>query len=388
MARERQQYSGDGGHQLQAVRLRFGEPRLCGAGSSARSARGSRTTATSSTAGRPSTGSPGSRSGRSTGPTGGRCWTTAWASTSTAGSTTWRPATWTRSREPYPRLVRFAEYLESLRGQRRAACRSRTSACPRVDRPRRLPPAAAQAVRVQPLRRGDVPHALAPLAEAARRARAGRTLPPRSGDELLCRHGPRAIWSRNAAGVRQQPAVARRGKGRRGSATARWPRRSSSTSAPRATRRPRSTALANCPPEMGLSYPCNACWRYWALAKARPGRRGAGRLPPPLGHDAVGRREQHAPGGLAGARPTRPPSGATAPWRRSSCSIMDIAGIRPTAPGFAAVTIRPQLGDLEDLELVCHTVRGPIRSAPPHRRKATAPGSRCLRIARASSCCR
>lgn len=26
-------------------------------------------------------------------------------------------------------------------------------------------------------------------------------------------------------------------------------------------------ALAECPPEMGLSYPCNAGWRYWALAK-------------------------------------------------------------------------------------------------------------------------
>ena len=27
-------------------------------------------------------------------------------------------------------------------------------------------------------------------------------------------------------------------------------------------------ALVECPPEMGLSYPCNACWRYWALARA------------------------------------------------------------------------------------------------------------------------
>jgi hypothetical protein len=39
---------------------------------------------------------------------------------------------------------------------------------------------------------------------------------------------------------------------------------------------------------------------------------------------------------------------------------MDVAGIRPGAPGFAKAEIRPQLGDLKELELVCHTPRGPI----------------------------
>jgi hypothetical protein len=39
---------------------------------------------------------------------------------------------------------------------------------------------------------------------------------------------------------------------------------------------------------------------------------------------------------------------------------MDVAGIRPAAPGFAKLEIRPQLGDLEELELVCHTPRGPV----------------------------
>ena len=39
---------------------------------------------------------------------------------------------------------------------------------------------------------------------------------------------------------------------------------------------------------------------------------------------------------------------------------MDVAGIRPGAPGFAKVEIRPQLGDLKELELVCHTPRGAI----------------------------
>ena len=39
---------------------------------------------------------------------------------------------------------------------------------------------------------------------------------------------------------------------------------------------------------------------------------------------------------------------------------MEIAGIRPVAPGFAKAEIRPQLGDLADLELTTHTPRGPI----------------------------
>jgi hypothetical protein len=38
----------------------------------------------------------------------------------------------------------------------------------------------------------------------------------------------------------------------------------------------------------------------------------------------------------------------------------DVAGIRPGEPGFAKAEIRPQLGDLRELELVCHTPRGPI----------------------------
>jgi hypothetical protein len=37
-----------------------------------------------------------------------------------------------------------------------------------------------------------------------------------------------------------------------------------------------------------------------------------------------------------------------------------LAGIRPLEPGFARVELRPQLADLEDLELITHTVRGPL----------------------------
>jgi hypothetical protein len=39
---------------------------------------------------------------------------------------------------------------------------------------------------------------------------------------------------------------------------------------------------------------------------------------------------------------------------------MNVAGIRPLEPGFGRCEIRPQLGDLEALDLTAQTVRGPI----------------------------
>jgi hypothetical protein len=42
------------------------------------------------------------------------------------------------------------------------------------------------------------------------------------------------------------------------------------------------------------------------------------------------------------------------------CFFMNVAGISPLEPGFRRCEIRPQLGDLENLDLTAHTVRGPI----------------------------
>ena len=39
---------------------------------------------------------------------------------------------------------------------------------------------------------------------------------------------------------------------------------------------------------------------------------------------------------------------------------MSLAGIQPLEPGFARCEIRPQLADLQQLELTVHTVQGPI----------------------------
>ena len=56
--------------------------------------------------------------------------------------------------------------------------------------------------------------------------------------------------------------------------------------------------LAECPPEMGFSYPANAGWRLWALGKG-------GRADvivkdcATLGHIGFGEAQQHTSGGLA-----------------------------------------------------------------------------------------
>jgi len=117
--------------------------------------------------------------------------------------------------------------------------------------------------------------------------------------------------------------------------------------------------LADCPPTMGLSYPANAVWRYWALTK---GSRA----------DVIVRdlRERWATMNSVIHNNTLQET-----WNAkldtgdqfSHCPLAPlitlyqcIAGIQPTAPGFARCEIRPQLADLPDLRLVTHTPRGPI----------------------------
>ena len=118
-------------------------------------------------------------------------------------------------------------------------------------------------------------------------------------------------------------------------------------------------ALANTPPEMGLSYPCNAGWRMWALAKV-------GRT------DVILKdlRERWATmtsvienNTLQEDWTARHDSGQQ--W--SHCAVaplyiayQGLAGIRPLSPGFHRTEIRPQPGDLESLQLTAHTALGPI----------------------------
>ena len=108
-----------------------------------------------------------------------------------------------------------------------------------------------------------------------------------------------------------------------------------------------------------LSYPANSHWRMQALARhgridavLRELRERWARLPSVLKNNTIAERWEPRPD-------------STDQW--SHCAVgplfvlcRDVAGIRPAEPGFAKVEIRPQLGDLKELELVCHTPRGPI----------------------------
>ncbi len=118
-------------------------------------------------------------------------------------------------------------------------------------------------------------------------------------------------------------------------------------------------ALVKPPASLGLSSPANSHWRMHALARhgridavLRELRERWARLPSVLKNNTTPERWD-----------VRPDS--TDQW--SHCAVgpllvlyMDVAGIRPALPGFAKAEVRPQLGDLRDLELVCHTPRGPI----------------------------
>jgi hypothetical protein len=117
--------------------------------------------------------------------------------------------------------------------------------------------------------------------------------------------------------------------------------------------------LADCPPQMGFSYPANAGWRLWALGKG-------GRA------DVIVKdfRERWATLDSVRLNNTlqedwhvKPDSNSE--W--SHCPViplyvttMSLAGINPLVPGFGRCEIRPQVADLELLELTLHTIRGAI----------------------------
>jgi len=117
--------------------------------------------------------------------------------------------------------------------------------------------------------------------------------------------------------------------------------------------------IVDCPGHMGFSYPGNAGWRLWALARAgradvilKDLRERWANLPSVILNNTL---QEHWE--------VKPDSGSQ--W--SHCPVvplyvlyMSIAGIRPLEPGFGRCEIRPQLGDLEKLDLMARTVRGPI----------------------------
>lgn len=123
--------------------------------------------------------------------------------------------------------------------------------------------------------------------------------------------------------------------------------------------KPAAQILAKMPPNAGFSYPANANWRYWALAKA-------GNVQPILDdfrtrwYNMNSVQENNT---LQESWQTQHDAGdqwSHCPVAPLFVTYMGLAGIQPTVPGCKKVQIRPQLGDLNQLSLTAHTVKGPI----------------------------
>jgi hypothetical protein len=356
MGRERQQYSGDGGHQLYALRYACGETRL--------PARFLRTF---------SEGQTPQGYFLDTWPAFDRL---ARVSQRQIDAAYWGPLLdhgvgfvfdcWnhyleTGDRdavaEAYPRLLRFAAYLTSLR-DKEGLLPVENLGVPNVwidhdaYHQQRHKQCAFNLYAAAMLR-----HALRPLAEAMGDRRLAEQFLAQ-GDELL-QATVRRFWSaKHRVFVNNLPWLTEE-------KNLRLCDRSLATAVlfdqcPKGDTAAACRALVECPPEMGLSYPCNACWRYWALGK--------------LGRAEVivrDFRQRWAP--MASVRLNNTlqeswlsSSDGTDQW--SHCAVAplfvtytEVAGIRPTAPGFARCQVRPQLGDLDRLDLEAYTVRGPIR---------------------------
>ncbi len=258
-------------------------------------------------------------------------------------------------KEPYPRLLRFSEYLRSIVGpdgllpvenlgvptvwidhvayqkQRHKKCAFNLYAAAMLE------------------------HALAPLCEAmGDSARADAAV--EFGRSLLT-SSVRHFWLDSGLFVNNLPWLIEEGKVSlcdRSLATAVL-----FDQCPNGFTDPAIRALADCPPEMGFSYPANAGWRLWALAKggrtdiivkdlrSRWATMDSVRLNNTLQENWVA------------------PPDSSSQW--SHCPVaplyicyMGLAGIRPLLPGFKRVEVRPQPADLEELELIAQTVIGPL----------------------------
>jgi hypothetical protein len=129
---------------------------------------------------------------------------------------------------------------------------------------------------------------------------------------------------------------------------------------PQSNTDPSVAVLANLPSNLGRLYPANGIWTLWALAKAE-------RIDAIcqdfeqrwLKMDSVFQNNT-----MQEAWHVKPDSNSQ--WSHAAIgplisAYMDIAGIRPTKPGFAECIVKPLLGPLEALELQNHTPQGPIQ---------------------------
>jgi hypothetical protein len=355
MGRERQQYSGDCGHQLHAVRYAFGDTNL--------SRRYLRTY---------SEGLALDGYFMDSWPAWDRL---ARVSQRQVDATNWGPIldhgvgfifdNWNHYletgdldalREPYPRLLRFADYLKGLRDAKGLLPVEDIGVpCVWIDHEAFQKQRHKQCA-FNLYAAAMYQHALAPICRAFgehERAKAFAQL----GRDIQSA-AVRAFWSREpGAFINNRPWLEEEG-------ATRMDDRSLATAllfdqCPNSNIAVALQTLADCPPEMGLSYPCNAGWRLWALARH-------GRIDVVL--DDLRRRwatmrsviENNTLQEFWQARPDSTDEWSHCPVAPVYVLFMDVAGIRPLSPGFARAQIRPQLGDLERLSLTAHTVRGPI----------------------------
>lgn len=258
--------------------------------------------------------------------------------------------------EAYPRLLKFAAYLESIRKED-GLLPVENLGIPTVwiDHDAYKKPAHKECA-FNLYAAAMFRHALAPLAKVFghdERAAAFETL----GDSILAATQARYWDAGLGLFVVNRPWVEEEKE-------TRFCDRSLATSilfdqCPNGNTGAAAEALAVCPQEMGLSYPANAYWRYWALARVS-------RIDVVLDDF----RKRWATMGSVVQNNTlqenwtaRPDS--TAEW--SHCPVcplyilyMDILGIRPTSPGFTKCDVRPQLGDIGELEVTARTVQGPF----------------------------
>jgi hypothetical protein len=355
MARERQQYSGDGGHQMHAIHLAFGERRLV-----------ARYLATWS-------------QGLTKDGYFLDCWPaydrlarlverqfdlTGWGPILDHGVgfilDCWSHYLYTGDqealREPYPRLLRFAQYLQGLIGadsllpvenfgipsvwidhvaygrQRHKQCAFNLYAGAAME------------------------HALAPLCRAFGDVGQAEAV-EQFGRELVAATVSRYWSPERGLFINNLPWLAEEKSPRtcdRSLATAILFDQFPDSQSAAAVR-----SLVECPPEMGFSYPANAGWRLWALA--RSGR--ADVIVADLRRRWATMASVKENNTLQEDWQALPDSGAQ--W--SHCAVVPIyiayhglLGLKPLEPGFKRFELRPQLGDLEDLDLTAFTVQGPV----------------------------
>jgi hypothetical protein len=275
--------------------------------------------------------------------------------------------------EPFPRLARFADYLWGLRKDGLLPVENLGIVNVWIDhdayRTQRDRQCAFNLYAAAMYR-----HALAPLAEAM--GDAARAAQSRDRGDQLLRATVARFWSKERrVFLDNLPWLAE-------DKSPRMSDRALATSilfeqCPEGDIAAAAKALAEAPREMGLSYPCNAGWRYWALARC--GRTDVVlrdfRLRWATMRSVV---ENNTLQETWAVEPDSP-----AQW--SHCALapifvlyQDLIGLRPLAPGFTRLQLRPQLGDLPDLEAIAHTPRGPVafrakRDGDVHRIEVTLP---------------